>query len=220
MGSRGMGPMVATEGHLGSSSLGASWAEMTHLGQASGECHGAPCGHAVENSRSSPRRHGLAAPSSRRGRRRPCTRDPHDARPDGRVDDGDVHDRRRRTRCAPLQRGSKGLRARRIGHQQLTRRAERQLPGRHDLPGRLDSAPHPDDDLPDRKRDVVGNARERAEQSRRSHYVPGQERLLSLEKKDIKALEVQTASPMPSFNARLTPEEMSDVIAYLLTLKG
>jgi putative heme-binding domain-containing protein len=47
-----------------------------------------------------------------------------------------------------------------------------------------------------------------------------QERLLSLEKKDIKSLEVQTTSPMPSFNGKLTPDEMSDVIAYLITLKG
>lgn len=47
-----------------------------------------------------------------------------------------------------------------------------------------------------------------------------QERLLSLEKKDIKALEVQTTSPMPSFSGTLTAEEMSDVIAYLITLKG
>jgi putative heme-binding domain-containing protein len=47
-----------------------------------------------------------------------------------------------------------------------------------------------------------------------------QERLLSLEKKDIKTLEVQTTSPMPSFNGKLTTEEISDVIAYLITLKG
>jgi putative heme-binding domain-containing protein len=47
-----------------------------------------------------------------------------------------------------------------------------------------------------------------------------QERLLSLEKKDIKTLDVQTASPMPSFNGRLTTDELSDVIAYLITLKG
>jgi len=47
-----------------------------------------------------------------------------------------------------------------------------------------------------------------------------QERLLSLEKKDIKSLEVQTTSPMPSYNGKLTPDEMSDVIAYLISLKG
>ena len=47
-----------------------------------------------------------------------------------------------------------------------------------------------------------------------------QERLHSLEKKDIKTLDVQTTSPMPSFNGKLTTEEISDVIAYLITLKG
>jgi putative heme-binding domain-containing protein len=47
-----------------------------------------------------------------------------------------------------------------------------------------------------------------------------QEQLHSLEKKDIKSLDVQTASPMPSFNGKLTPDELSDVIAYLVTLKG
>jgi putative heme-binding domain-containing protein len=47
-----------------------------------------------------------------------------------------------------------------------------------------------------------------------------QERLLSLDKKDITTLEVQTTSPMPSFNGKLTTEEISDVIAYLITLKG
>jgi putative heme-binding domain-containing protein len=47
-----------------------------------------------------------------------------------------------------------------------------------------------------------------------------QEGLVSLEKKDIKALDVQTTSPMPSFNGKLTTDELSDVIAYLITLKG
>jgi putative heme-binding domain-containing protein len=47
-----------------------------------------------------------------------------------------------------------------------------------------------------------------------------QERLMSLEKKDIKSLDVQTTSPMPSFNGKLTADEVSDVIAYLITLKG
>ena len=47
-----------------------------------------------------------------------------------------------------------------------------------------------------------------------------QERLLSLDKKDIKSMDVQTASPMPSYNGKLTTDELSDVIAYLITLKG
>jgi len=47
-----------------------------------------------------------------------------------------------------------------------------------------------------------------------------QEKLYSLEKKDIRTLEVQTTSPMPSYNGKLTTDELSDVIAYLITLKG
>jgi putative heme-binding domain-containing protein len=50
--------------------------------------------------------------------------------------------------------------------------------------------------------------------------IDAQEKLLSLEKKDIRALDVQTASPMPSYNGKLTTDELSDVIAYLITLKG
>jgi putative heme-binding domain-containing protein len=50
--------------------------------------------------------------------------------------------------------------------------------------------------------------------------IDDQERLHSLEKKDIKSLEVQTTSPMPSFNGKLTTEEISDLVAYLITLKG
>lgn len=47
-----------------------------------------------------------------------------------------------------------------------------------------------------------------------------QEKLHSLEKKDIRTLDVQTTSPMPSYNGKLTTDELSDVIAYLITLKG
>jgi putative heme-binding domain-containing protein len=47
-----------------------------------------------------------------------------------------------------------------------------------------------------------------------------QERLLSLEKKDIRTLDVQTTSPMPSATGKLSADEISDVVAYLLTLKG
>jgi putative heme-binding domain-containing protein len=47
-----------------------------------------------------------------------------------------------------------------------------------------------------------------------------QERLLSLDKKDIKTLDVEKTSPMPSYNGKLSTDELSDVIAYLITLKG
>ncbi|MBM3772100.1 MAG: c-type cytochrome [Acidimicrobiia bacterium] len=45
-------------------------------------------------------------------------------------------------------------------------------------------------------------------------------RLQSLTKADLKEYQVLTASPMPSFRDKLTVEEISDVVAYLLTLKG
>lgn len=46
------------------------------------------------------------------------------------------------------------------------------------------------------------------------------ERLLSLEKRDIRSMTVGTASPMPSFAARLSDEERADLVAFLLTLTG
>lgn len=46
------------------------------------------------------------------------------------------------------------------------------------------------------------------------------ERLVSIDRSAIKSMTVETRSPMPSYADKLTTEEMSDVIAYLLTLKG
>jgi len=50
--------------------------------------------------------------------------------------------------------------------------------------------------------------------------IDDRERLLSIDKSAIKTMTVETKSPMPSYAGTLTPEEISDVIAYLLTLKG
>jgi len=50
--------------------------------------------------------------------------------------------------------------------------------------------------------------------------IDDKERLLSLVKADMRRLLVDTTSPMPSYAKRLTPDELADVIAYLLTLKG
>lgn len=47
-----------------------------------------------------------------------------------------------------------------------------------------------------------------------------QGRLVSYSKADIKDIQILTTSPMPSFRNTLTTDELSDVIAYLLTLKG
>jgi len=47
-----------------------------------------------------------------------------------------------------------------------------------------------------------------------------QGRLVSYAKAEVKDLQIGMASPMPSFRNTLTPAELADVIAYLLTLKG
>ena len=45
-------------------------------------------------------------------------------------------------------------------------------------------------------------------------------RLHSLMKSDLRELNISTASSMPSYEKELTPEEVSDVVSYLLSLKG
>jgi putative heme-binding domain-containing protein len=50
--------------------------------------------------------------------------------------------------------------------------------------------------------------------------IDDKERLHSLAKADIKSMTVETVSPMPTYASRLSVEELADVIAYLLTLKG
>ena len=47
-----------------------------------------------------------------------------------------------------------------------------------------------------------------------------QERLVSLTKADLRSFELSPVSPMPSAEKALTPDEISDVIGYLLSLKG
>jgi putative heme-binding domain-containing protein len=46
------------------------------------------------------------------------------------------------------------------------------------------------------------------------------ERLVSLSKSDIREVELGTASSMPSFAGKLTGEELADLLAYLLSLRG
>ena len=45
--------------------------------------------------------------------------------------------------------------------------------------------------------------------------IDDQERLLSLVKADLKEFVVETTAPMPSYQGRLTTDEMADVMAYL-----
>jgi len=50
--------------------------------------------------------------------------------------------------------------------------------------------------------------------------IDDKERLHSIAKSEIRSLVVETKSPMPSFTGTLTVDELADVIAYLVTLKG
>jgi putative heme-binding domain-containing protein len=50
--------------------------------------------------------------------------------------------------------------------------------------------------------------------------IDDQERLVSLMKADLREYEVGTTSPMPAFAKTFNGEELADLVAYLLTLKG
>ena len=47
-----------------------------------------------------------------------------------------------------------------------------------------------------------------------------QERLVSLDKADLRELTILSESPMPAYAEMLTEAELADVLAYLVTLKG
>jgi putative heme-binding domain-containing protein len=66
----------------------------------------------------------------------------------------------------------------------------------------------------------VVNGRRLNEDTYSVQLIDDQERLVSLVKSDLREYTILTASPMPSYKDRLTPDEMADVVAYLLSLKG
>jgi putative heme-binding domain-containing protein len=66
----------------------------------------------------------------------------------------------------------------------------------------------------------VVNGRRLNEDTYTVQILDDQERLVSLAKADLRELTVQTVSPMPSYKGRLSDDEIADVVAYLLTLKG
>ena len=67
---------------------------------------------------------------------------------------------------------------------------------------------------------TVINGRRLNEDTYTVQLIDDQERLVSLTKADLRELTVLTSSPMPSYRSRLADEEIADVVAYLLTLKG
>jgi mono/diheme cytochrome c family protein len=66
----------------------------------------------------------------------------------------------------------------------------------------------------------VINGRRLNEDTYTVQLLDDQERLVSLTKGDLREYRILTASPMPAYNDRLTQDELADVVAYLLSLKG
>jgi putative heme-binding domain-containing protein len=66
----------------------------------------------------------------------------------------------------------------------------------------------------------VINGRRLNEDTYTVQLLDDQERLISLTKSDLREYTIITASPMPSYRDRLTTDELADVVAYLLSLKG
>jgi putative heme-binding domain-containing protein len=64
------------------------------------------------------------------------------------------------------------------------------------------------------------NGRRLNEDTYTVQIIDDKERLRSLSKAEMRSYAVETRSTMPSYAKTLTPEELADVIAYLLTLKG
>ena len=66
----------------------------------------------------------------------------------------------------------------------------------------------------------VINGRRLNEDTYSVQLIDDQERLVSLVKADLRGYSILNVSPMPSYRDRLTEDEISDVVAYLLSLKG
>jgi cytochrome c oxidase cbb3-type subunit III len=67
--------------------------------------------------------------------------------------------------------------------------------------------------------DVI-NGRRLNEDTFTIQIIDEDERLVSLDKSDLRELTALTTSPMPAYGDELSDQELSDLLAYLLTLKG
>jgi cytochrome c oxidase cbb3-type subunit III len=67
---------------------------------------------------------------------------------------------------------------------------------------------------------TVINGRRLNEDTYSVQIIDDRERLHSLVKSELRELTISTTSPMPSVKGRLSDEEIADVLAYLLSLKG
>ena len=67
---------------------------------------------------------------------------------------------------------------------------------------------------------TVINGRRLNEDTYSVQLIDDRERLHSLVKADLREFTISTTSPMPSYKDKLSDEEIADVLAYLLSLKG
>ena len=67
---------------------------------------------------------------------------------------------------------------------------------------------------------TVLNGRRLNEDTYTVQLIDDRERLVSLNKADLREFTISTTSPMPSYKNTLNADEMADVVAYLLSLKG
>jgi cytochrome c oxidase cbb3-type subunit 3 len=67
---------------------------------------------------------------------------------------------------------------------------------------------------------TIINGRRLNEDTYRLQIIDDRERLLSLVKADLRDYTISKISPMPSYKGTLSEEEIADVLAYLLSLKG
>ena len=63
------------------------------------------------------------------------------------------------------------------------------------------------------------NGRRLNEDTATVQLIDDKEQLRSIDKRDIRTLDVDTTSPMPAFAGLLTDAEISDIVGYLLTLR-
>jgi len=71
-----------------------------------------------------------------------------------------------------------------------------------------------------RRDGTVVNGRRLNEDTYTVQLIDDQERLVSLTKSDLREYTILTASSMPSFKDKFDPDELADLVAYLLSLKG
>ena len=67
---------------------------------------------------------------------------------------------------------------------------------------------------------AIINGRRLNEDTYSLQIIDDHERLHSLVKADLRELTISKMSPMPSYKGKLSDDEMGDVLAYLLSLKG